>query len=50
MEKYVKPNMEIVDLENEVILTSMCTAPDPNEAPLDFDSGCTSDDECIVEF
>ena len=50
MEKYVKPNMEIVELENEVILTSMCSAPDPNEAPVDNDSGCTGDNYCTEEF
>ena len=32
MEKYERPVMEIVDLENEVILTSGCSGtPDENE-------------------
>ena len=34
MEKYEKPFMEIVDLENETILTSI---PDENEGPLNPD-------------
>ena len=32
MEKYEKPGMEIVELINEVILTSNCGTPDENEA------------------
>ena len=32
MEKYEKPDMEIVELINEVILTSNCGTPDENEA------------------
>ena len=32
MEKYEKPGMEIVELINEVILTSVCGTPDTNEA------------------
>ena len=35
MEKYEKPSMEIVDLEDEVILTSGCIGgtSDPDEGP-----------------
>lgn len=38
MEKYEKPGMEIVELINEVILTSVCGTPDTNEAPMFADS------------
>ena len=39
MEKYERPVMEIVDLENEVILTSGCDSTDPNEGPFAACSG-----------
>lgn len=38
MEKYEKPIMEIVELINEVTLTSVCGTPDTNEAPMFADS------------
>ena len=42
MEKYEKPGMEIVELINEVILTSNCGTPDENEAGSLADSSLCS--------
>ena len=49
MEKYEKPGMEIVELINEVILTSVCGTPDTNEVPTFADSNSCPYD-CTDKF